>query len=142
MNSTPSLQSGHPMIPQGVSLQQLQEQIRQLQDQLGLVTGTKQVEPPDTSERTYYSRFPGSNIVVLRKGPNGENVPDMLFFDAFGELKTSDPVVHAFLKPLLGGIVSVKPVDAGDPVLATAAKEVQAAAAKSIEKMGAEAPKQ
>jgi len=142
MNSTPSLQSGHPVIPQGISLQQLQEQIRQLQDQLGLVTGTKQAEPPDTSERTYYSRFPGSNIVIIRKGPNGENIPETIFFDAFGQLTTSDPEVHAFLKPVLGGFISVKPVDLGDPVLATVAKEVQVSAAKSIEKMGAEAPKQ
>lgn len=142
----PHMQGGSPAVPQGVSIQQMMEQMQQMAEEIAKLKGQAPgAEPPDTSEKTYYHRNAGSNIVIMRRGPNGENIPETLFFNAVGELTTSDPVVHAFLKPILnapGSPISLLEKKTDDPLLKQAAKEVQEAAARSIEKMGAEAPKQ
>ncbi len=129
-----------------INVQELLAQMQRMQEQLAALQGEKLglKEPPDTSLKTYFHRTPGSNIVIMRKGPNGENLPDMIFFDALGELTTDDPIIHAFMKPLLtapGSPISLVKREEKDPLLTAAAKEVQTSAARSIEKMGAEASK-
>lgn len=118
-----------------------QQQIRDQGLRLDRLTGTPE-QTNEPSEQTYYHRIPGSSIVVCHLGPGGESIPETLYFDYKGELVTSDPDVHAFLKPIVSphGYISRKePAIKGDPNLAAAARGVREDAAHAIDKLGSTA---
>jgi hypothetical protein len=140
-------------IPAGPSNQELMLQIQQQGNMLaelsamlmtakarGFVPEELVDTPPEM--RTYYHQTPGSNIVVTRRGPNGEHLPETVHFDHHGEITTDDPVVQQFLDGIAdktGVPIYTKKAPLVDVAAQKAAEEVQAIAARTIEKLGPEA---
>lgn len=138
-------------IPSGPSAQELMLQIEKLnavigelqaRESLPMARARATMEAELPVEKTYYHQTPGSSIVITKRGPQGEHIPETVHFDYHGELVTSDRDVQQFLDGIVnrpGVPVWTKkaPLVAFDA--AHAANEVVQAAARSIDKLGAEA---
>lgn len=122
----------------------LQAQVAEMQAQLEKL-GVKKKEAPDTTERTYFHRVPGSSVVVVKEDEDGGKVAVHFIFDREGKLVTSDPDVNAFMKGAMRQqgcpITLAEPKLKKDPLQLQAEQEVIGIAQRSIDKLGAEAGK-
>jgi hypothetical protein len=94
--------------------------------------------------KRYFHQTPGSNIVVTDRGPTGEHIPRVVHFDHHGELESNDPVVQAFLDPIVnkpGVPIYTKAAPQEDPAMKQMAEEVKSIASETIVKLGPEAQK-
>lgn len=136
-------------IPSGPSAAELMLQIENMgrmiaELQAGGASLMARSAPQEVVEKTYYHQTPGSNIIVTRRGPQGEHIPEVVSFDHRGELVTSDEVVQAFIEGIVdrpGVPIYRKHAPEVAPDAAAAASEVAQIAARSIDKLGAEASK-
>lgn len=139
-NAANSAAATSSAIPGGLSVAQLMEQMAEMQAQLNKLMGNAPAERGPREMKTYYHQIPGSNIVVVVKGPHGEHLPETFHFYG-GQLETDIPEVQDFLDGILrspGSPVSIKPA-AGNPDMAEVAGKVRDLAAASLDKLGAEA---
>lgn len=129
--------------PTGVSAADLQNQLLLLQEQMARLMAVQAPQAEVAREpKTYYHQTPGSSIVVTTRGPRGEQIPKtMVFFE--GRITTADPDAQDFLDAIVDGagvpIYSKSPRGKQDEEAAAAAAEVVKAAARTIDKLGAEA---
>jgi hypothetical protein len=128
-------------LPSGLSVTQLMEQMAAMQSQLNQLLGTEPRSEAPREKKTYYHQVPGSSICVTRKGPRGEQLPEMFYFYG-GQLTTDIPEVQDFLEGIVdragSPVYSIADVPV-DATAAAAAAEVIAAAAATIDKLGPEA---
>lgn len=129
--------------PAGVSAADLQNQLQELQAQMArllAVQGPAEEAPREL--KTYYHQTPGSTIVVTTRGPRGEQIPETFTFIE-GRITTANPAVQDFLDGIVDGpgvpIYSKSPRGKADEAAAAAAAEVIKSAARTIDKLGAEA---
>lgn len=130
-----------PAAPSAAEFATLMASFAAMQAQLNEMKAASKPEDPlekykDLGEVVYTHYAPGSSIVVMR----GQHAETHYFLG--GHLRTSDPVLHAFLQPLAAQMGS--PVGIGDRVPvntdgAAAAAAVVKAAGRTIDKLGAEA---
>lgn len=129
--------------PAGVSAADLQIQLQLLQEQMARLMAVQAPAVPAAREpKTYYHQTPGSSIVITRRGARGEQIPETLVFFE-GRITTADPDAQDFLDGIVDGpgvpIYSHSPRGKQDEAAAAAAAEVVKAAARTIDKLGAEA---
>lgn len=130
-------------IPTGVSAADLQIQLQLLQEQMARLMAVQAPQQETARElKTYYHQTPGSSIVITRRGARGEQIPETLVFFE-GRITTADPDAQDFLDGIVDGpgvpIYSQSPRGKQDEAAAAAAAEVVKAAARTIDKLGAEA---
>ena len=136
--------TGPPVgIPTGVSAADLQIQLQLLQEQMARLMAVQGPAPEAARElKTYYHQTPGSTIVVTTRGPRGEQLPETFTFIE-GRITTANPAVQDFLDGIVDGpgvpIYSSSPRGKADEAAAAAAAEVIKSAARTIDKLGAEA---
>ena len=140
------LQPSASGVPSGPSVQELMLVIEKMQQQISSLMSTNLPSTAEVSfepvEKTYFHQTPGSNFVVTRRGPRGEHIPEMLFFDFRGSLVTKDPAVQEFLDEIAdrpGVPIYTHKAPAISAEAAAAASEVIKSAAKTIDKLGSEA---
>jgi len=130
-------------IPTGPSAADLQIQLQLLQEQMARLMAVQAPQQEATREaKTYYHQTPGSSVVITRRGARGEQIPETLVFFE-GRITTADPDAQDFLDGIVDGagvpIYSKSPRGKQDEAAAAAAAEVVKAAARTIDKLGAEA---